>query len=71
MDIWGIVSIVLGGVGVLLGGKLLKIRTAIKEIADVPTTINAVLSDNKITADELKRVLKECREAITSIKNLF
>jgi hypothetical protein len=71
MDIWVVVSGIFGIISVLFGGKLVKIRKAIKEISDVPISINIALADSDISKDELKKIVKESKEAIESIKALF
>ena len=70
MDIFSVLSAVLGVVALLLGGKLVKIKNAVKEISDLPVALNEALKDDKITTDELKNLVKEAKEAIEAIKNL-
>ena len=70
MDIFTIVSLILGLISAVLGTHLIKVKNiisdgakAISELNEALTTAEKALSDNKITADELKDVVKELKEA--------
>ena len=66
-----VISAILGIVAVLTGGYLVKIKAVIKEFSDIPESIESALSDNKITADELKNVLKQVHEFVSALKLLI
>ena len=85
MDLFQILSAVFGLAVRFLGGYLAKIKAVMKEGEDVIKAIEEVfdvsqdaLADNKLTADELRKVLKEindvgkeAKEFLVSLKLLF
>ena len=66
-----IISAVLGVIAILAGGYLAKIKAVISEFKDIPEAVETALADNKITADELKNVLKQVREFLSALKLLM
>jgi len=78
MDVWTIVSAVLGLVAIVGGGAYLKVKGKLgqvknlrKEAVDVLiVTVNAV-DDDKITAEEVAAIKKEAKEAAAAFKTLI
>ena len=62
-----IISSILGLATLLLGGYLAKVKAVVKEFADIPEAVEKALADDKITADELKDILKQIREFVNSL----
>ena len=71
MDIWTIVSGVLGIIILLLGNHLVKLKAVVKEFEDIPKAVDDALADDKITVEELKNVLKQIKEFVSAVKKLF
>jgi len=85
MDWFQIISAVLGIVVMFLGGYLVKIKATMKEGEDVIKAIEEVfnvsqdaLADNKLSATELRKILKEitdvgkeAKEFLVSLRLLF
>jgi len=65
----GAVPFVLG-IG-LVGTKVKKIMNALKELADVLTTVVAAFGDNELTKTEIKAIKKEGIEAISALKAIL
>ena len=78
MDIWTIVSAVLGLLAIVGGGIFLKVkgklgeaRNLLTEAVEVVTVAVNALDDNKITPDEVARIKKEALEVKTAWKKLL
>lgn len=78
MDIWTIVSAVLGLVSVVAGGfwlkakgKLTQIKSLVKEGYDVIQVAIDSVADDKITKEEAEAVKKEAQEFIGAFKALI
>ena len=78
LDVWTIVTIVLGAVAALFGtfwgkvkGKLGQIIVAGKEFADVGIALKNALEDDKITPEEKENIKKEWDEALAAFKKLI
>jgi len=69
-------SILLGLVPFVLGiaiiwGRFQKVLNALKECADVLTTVVAAFGDKELTADEMKAIKRESIEALAALKAIF
>ena len=71
MDIWTVISGILGLGLVFMGSKLIVVKDALKELADIPATIAKALEDKNITKEELKNILMEIEQAFEAIKDIF
>ena len=71
MDIWTIVSAVLGIVLAIFGGHLATLKQVVKEFEDIPKSIEDALADDKITVDELKNILLQVKEFVKAVKKVF
>ena len=71
MDIWIIVSAVFGILATVFGAKFVSLQNALKEIADIPSTVAKALEDKNISKEELKDILTEIEEAFAAIKDIF
>lgn len=50
-----------------LSGWLIKVKSAVKELAELLTVVSQALSDGKLTKDEVNLIIKESKDII----NLF
>ena len=50
-----------------VSGWLVKVKGAVKELAELLSTVNKALSDGKLTKDEINLIIKESKDII----NLF
>lgn len=75
LDIWTVVSAVLGLVALIAGtfwvkakGRLALIVTAGKQVVDVVEVLDTVLKDDKVEKTEVEAVKKELSEAKEALK---
>jgi len=78
VDVWTVVTIVLGAIAALFGtfwgkvkGKLGQVVIAGKEFADVGIALKDALEDDKITQEEKENIKKEWGEALAAFKKLI
>jgi len=78
MDLWTIISAVLGLVAVIAGGFWLKAKgkisqaaTLIKEAYEVVAKVNSILEDNKIDKAEVEELKKELVDVKAAFKALI
>ena len=78
MDVWTIVSAVLGLVAIVGGGSYLKVKGKLgqvknlgKEAVDVLIVAVNAVDDDKITAEEVAAIKKEAKEAAAAFKTLI
>jgi Tfp pilus assembly protein PilO len=69
LDLWTIISAVLGLVAVVAGGfwlkaknKISQVSALIKEAYEVAAALSAALEDNKVTAVEVEQLKKELKD---------
>ena len=78
LDIWTIVSTVLGVVAVVFGGiwaqakgKLAEAKTLLSEGVDVLEAVTTALGDNKLSKEEVEAIKKEGLEFVGAWKKLI
>lgn len=73
MDLTSIIATVLTvGLGVtLVWTKVDKVLKALKELADVITTIVNSLNDQKVTPEEINKIKAEIKEALIAFKAIL
>ena len=78
LDVWTIVSAVLGVVALVAGGlwkkgkgKLLQVYNLVQEILDVVESATLALEDDKITKEEVAGIKKEASEVKTAWQKLL
>ena len=71
MDWLEILAIVLGILSILFGAKWKQAKGLIKEIAEALTVTSNAITDNNITSDERKNIVKEWGDVILAAKNLI
>ncbi len=57
-------EIILGIVGLFASFLASKYRKKLKEIADVVTVTSDALADDKVTNEEMKKIIKEVKDVI-------
>jgi len=65
----GLVPFVLG-IGIVWS-RFSKVLNAVKELADVLTTVVASFDDKEITKEEIKNIKREGIEALSALKAIF
>jgi hypothetical protein len=73
MDIMGIIAtVVTVALGVsLVWTKAEKILIALKEVADILTSLASALSDKTLTTEEIAQIKKEVSEAVAALKAII
>ena len=78
LDVWTIVSVVLGVLASIFGifwgkakGLIGKITTAGKELMDVGTALTESLADDKITPEEVANIKQQWAEAKAALKAIL
>lgn len=61
-------TIVLGVLAIYFGSKYRKVKNAMKELAEAINTTYKALEDNKLTEEELKQLIKEWKDFISSLE---
>lgn len=70
IDISIIISLVLLGLSLVLGGKWLSAKKFLKEVAEALTVTSKAIEDDKITRKELKDLMKEWNDVIEAAKSI-
>ena len=70
MNLWLplVISALLGVLAVFAGVHLKKFKQILKEISELVVVLSHSLQDNKITADEMKKIVKEATDVIEAFK---
>lgn len=69
MDIYEVVTLVIALIGVLAGAIYFgKFKTLVKELKEAFTVLDFAMADDKITKEELKKVVKEFLDIVKIFK---